>query len=529
MKFTRNVSILLISLWVAQPAWSACIDGGTPIPEFCTRFKDGDAQCALKSGSKDAIAIQCKSFKNECASYTFEETPFSFSKYRPATETTLGVKLPRNGSEWTLYRGMRGTAQITLQKTLSGIFGDPMPTVGSVQHFRIMKVLTGRESLQDEEGYLKKFGTYEDVARIKTCLPKLSDRAAAFFAADILDKSMKRFAEKKNFADYFMRYRSPEFNQEYGNTGEMLVYSGLHSAIAKVYGSRVLSFSDSPDRGFDANYWNFKDSGEWAIGTADVGEYLMPGYVDSRDIKGLIFTDSGDNLYQLGSHYGISYGIQRLTHEGKNYALLFEGQGQDCVILNSQNQVVPCTDQFRWPDSYLHLMSIRDPKQAVFTPPSAAPNSQPLPIIALIASCPVGEHCEIPKTLSGIQFATSTFIEPKAVLDEIMSTRFHKGNEFYRTAYFDLKGRAGGIDIVSAHYIPKGEKTNTFNEVTPYTANFCNGKKECDYRVSTAYLPDTAPGKEKTFAVSWKCLGSAIVQTLSVADGAVAGLKCTSP
>ena len=527
MTFIQKLPVLAVGILLSKLAWSACIDGSTPIPEFCTRFHEGDAQCALKSGSKDAIAIQCKSFKNECASYTFEETPFSFSKYRPATDTTHGVKLPRNGSEWTLYRGMRGTSQITLQKTLTGIFGDPMPTVGSVQHFRITKVLTGRESLQDEASYLKKFGTYDDVEKVKACLPKMSDRAAAFFAADILDKSMKRFAEKKNFADYFMRYRSPEFNQEYGNTGEMLVYSGLHSAIAKVYGSRVLSFSDTADRGFDANYWNFKDAGEWAIGTADVGEYLMPGYVDSRDIKGLVFTNSGDELYSLGSYYGIGYGIQRFTYEGKNYALLFEGQGQDCVILNSQNQVVPCTDQFRWPDSYLHLMCIRDPKQAVFIPPSAAPSSQPLPIVAIIGSCPVGESCELPKTLSGIQFAPSTYIEPKAILDEITSTRFHKGSEFYRATYFDLKGRSGGIDIVSAHYVSKDGKTNVFNEVTPYAANFCNGKKECNY--GTAYLPETAPGKEKTFAVSWKCSGSPTVQTLSVADGAVAGLKCQSP
>ncbi len=526
MVIARLLSILWVGILLSAPAWSACIEKSVPLPEFCTRAPEGDAGCVRESGSANAISIQCKTFQNTCSGYDFETAPFSFASYQPGPETIKGVQLPRTGREWTLYRGARENTQITVKKALAGIFGDSVPTIGAFEHFKITQILTGQVSIDAYAGDLKKFGNYDDVAAVKKKCGALGERAAAFFAADILDKGMKRFAAKRNFADYFLDYKAEQFfSQGFGNSGETMIYTGLHPRIASVYGGNVLVFGDSKQRGFDANFWNYKNKGGlWTIHSLDIGEYIIPNYLDSREIKGIYFTN-WDYYPHTEATFGIQYGIHSFTFEGKTYALLYEGRGESCVTMTSKFQMVPCTDEFQWLGSP-HYVDHRDSTGAVFPKPYEVSGGSPLPVLGIIAPCPEGRKCSLPTDLNVITFPESKVTESKRVLDEILSTRLYKGNEYYRTVYVDLKGRSQGIQVVSAHSVPEGDQISVFNDVTPYTANFCNGKKECGYKVSTEYIPDTAPGKIKTFTVRWKCAGADAEKTVSGKEGTALLLSC---
>lgn len=438
--------------------------------------------------------------------------PFSAASYMPADDSVNGVRLPRN--YFTLYRGVdRASNQVTLPMLLRGVFGDRTPTFGSFVHTDAYRALV-QHRYSDPNGVFSMYHLESIVREALDCKASYTDSEAYWTAAKISDYLFTQAAQQSYFKDSYFRYRESGFTT-YGDRGTAWVYNGLHPRTSNRYGDTVFVFTDPKKRGVDLNFFNYKDNREWAYHTADVGEYVMPGYADPEGYVGLWYNDGPDHraaAFLEARDRKITYGFHRVDlKDGKKAVYVYEGAGAMCAILDSDLVLKPCYDPFQWIATWGYA-SVRDSRQAVFSQPVPDRAGNPLPIAGIILDCAKGKPCEVPDEIKNRNFPISQLHLTRSEIGQI---------EKLGLTYKLLRHRNGGMEILSARY---GD-----TDVTTYTADFCEGqKRRCEYKVSKRYIP--APtGASSDFEVQYRCKPGDAIQTAIVpspAEDEIITLDC---
>ena len=104
--------------------------------------------------------------------------------------------------------------------------------------------------------------------------------------------------------------------------------------------------------------------------------------------------------------------------------------------------------------------------------------------------------------------------------------RFAKGGHAYRIEVFFPD--TPKINILEASYGSSLDESMRGNATTA-AAMFCNGREKCDYKVSSQFLGDPAPGKDENFEIHWKCGKNGPEKKTALpapADGQVIPIEC---
>ena len=90
-------------------------------------------------------------------------------------------------------------------------------------------------------------------------------------------------------------------------------------------------------------------------------------------------------------------------------------------------------------------------------------------------------------------------------------------------------GSGGGITVVSASYGLNVDSSTAAGNATGDIAQACNGQSNCDYRVDFHRIGDPFPGRQKTYAVTYRCADGQQRQASAPAEaglGSIVSLSC---
>ena len=489
-------------------------EGFSGIPDRCEREIAKDWSCASHPPQKKLLAYSCaaNSLTKACPGYHLEPTAFSFAKHLPAPQEINGVSLPRN--DYVLYRGIpKDSPQWTLPKVLRSLLGDPTPEIGTLYHSGLLSALNSHGSY--DSAILSRLKIKPDFDQLHDCRAQgYSYADSALLAADLMEKSFLRFEEAGQIPSGFFRYRDPLFTalNEYGTS---MIYGALHPKVSEVYGSKVLIYRDPLKRGNDINYWNYVQQNLWAQHTLDTAEYLMPGYIRSEEVQGLYQTDRERDWSDVTSTRNIIWAYHRLEHEGKTFVMVVDTKRTPhCVMSGKDGLLYPCEDPFHFPGNVSAVIDIRGNRtsEAVYKKPFVADGAKPLPVIAVIEACMLGQICKKPDWMRVLSPEDTAEALPKDVIDEIKNIRFVNSlGEPKRAVIHDVRARekvAGRVEVLNAYWTPVDQGHSAESDVTAYVANFCDAKASCEYKVSARFLPDLTSGQSKKLSVRYRCTGS---------------------
>ncbi len=536
---TRPSTHLLVTRLPASVG-PECLPKWETAPAQCVRTELQDSSCnQTKAGT---VAYDCSDQIVSCPKvYSGDEKVFSFKPYDAPDSVVDGVKMPRQAGAF-LYRGIQDSApQFDLKLVSRAILGDSSAYVGSYSHFELAGALTGSTDLNGS----KMISEYraarlpELSTELKACYPKglpshLAQRLGALFS----DLQFRAREKSSSLVPELIDYHSGRFH-EYSPE---VMFTSIFEKAASAYGNKVIVLKDNRARGVDLTYKNFHSHGKWFSSWIDHGEILLPGYAEPSDVEGLLMkTGDSGRFYQARTVTTAAFRI-RLENETssgtpESIVAIADGQGSYCVTRDG-DRIVECRDDFRKDVSYDYCLyhyglheACPDPKLsgANAGPMITALRDHPVPILATFRACRLGAPCPAPKEWLSKQTASAAHpgsTVDKNQIENIRKVRFAKGGHAYRIEVFFPD--TPKINVLEASYGSAFDETMRGNATTA-AAMFCNGRDKCDYKVSSQFLGDPAPGKDKNFEIRWKCgkNGPEKKTALSApADGQIIPIEC---
>ncbi len=397
---------------------AACVLADTTLPELCQYDESETKKCQEKDLRLSGYL--CHSFKSPCKRYA-DIPEFSFAPFDVTPAVIDNISLPRK--DFILYRGTDPrSGQFTLTKFIRGVFGDPTPTIGT----KIFSAMSSSFSGPQFDPNLFNFNAEKNINEVRKCQSVFKPDEALYLAKEAFNKNITAASEKMSFKNKYMNYFSSNYDA-YGNWGDMVLYSALYPRSANQYGKMVLSFTDKAHRGFDANYWNYVHKKKWYRYEVDVGEYLLPGYVNPQEYLGLWYNDgSGYHLDFSPRHITMGY-MAMTSSKGEKYILVYKGDGtSQCALPGNDGNVYPCQDEMSW---YT---------KALFPAPIIRQDLPPFPVIAVIVACPLDKKCSLPEEVVSRKYETAQMYIEEKVIQEVNNLIFTNSNLAFKTRWIDL-------------------------------------------------------------------------------------------
>ena len=296
----------------------------------------------------------------------------SLIDYNAKPSYEFGQFFPR--TDKLLYRGMK-YGQFDMTKAFKALFGHNEVMIES-------KYLTATKfSLQNKH---IPFRVYNDTIGYQNAIKSLrwksyeNDESALRASMMELNKLIENRTKTSLIDELVDRY-SANYN-EYGGLG---LYTSVYLPVALNYGPHVAVIKEKTPRGVDMTWHAYKKSnGSMDWPEVDNGEYMIPLAIPASDIVGYYYQDYYDN-YGGPTINTYANAMFRITHKNKNYIVIPNATGRDCVELNDDGKVYNCDS------NYVHSNKM-SPTPTQTTQAEA---------IAILALCNRGENCSVPSEL----------------------------------------------------------------------------------------------------------------------------------
>ncbi|MBJ00676.1 MAG: hypothetical protein CME67_05540 [Halobacteriovoraceae bacterium] len=301
---------------------------------------------------------------------------FSIAHHDPDVRVISSTVFPRNGKY--LWRAMN-TDQYTKFDAIKAMFGNSAANVESKVFSKLKMKLMGKSSPFPLLG----MGSYIDseLSKASKEIP-LTEVEASSRAKKIMDGHF--------FSLPFSTLESQSLNRwspAYLDWNPWLVFSSISPAICYLYNKEVLvSFKEEDKRSLDLTYYNYVLNGAWRGGYgsaahSDTGEFITPGHIDAKDIKGFFKTNPLNSSVELG--------LLKFSYKKKTYiAGLVNPSGANCFVMN---------------DFYDSIRECNYTKSALYvqdTEDGVKISDRTFPADFVIALCDEGEKCSIEKELA---------------------------------------------------------------------------------------------------------------------------------
>ena len=410
--------------------------------------------------------------------------------------------MSRPRSKGVLARGLqkRADGEMSFTKAIRAVFGDESAFFSAWGHYQLIRHAQGLASsdvASKMEKYLESEGQadfFKQACRCIAALPSKSQKDIQYarLAAQTIDRVLEqhrqagrlqaRYLDNQSALSVdFYAYPGREKVSPYIGRGELL-FGSFNPEIAHGYSEDLtIYWLERVQRSIDVNYFNYKLHGAWVHHPNDTDETETPGYVPPNDILGLSSSDKGLDLV-------------RFQFQGLTYAAVFP-YGTARSAFSSSNPVVLDDSQV--------FERIR--KQA---------------LLGVLKACPSGQACSLPVEVLN-QFATkkagwklswNQVGELETLLGPDKTLRAFGSDGAMMALPEAPKTVVGADGLVDSRIIVLNSNYATNHgspqgETTAAVAEWCQGKKTCDYQFSTARLGDPFPGYGKNFSIEWRCTG----------------------
>ena len=410
-----------------------------------------------------------------CAGFEIEGSPYSFGPMNAAPSVVGGVQMPRVST--LFYRGIPlESPQFGVEKVTAAILGISSRPIATYAHYYLTELLLRTNPLPALTGPTRPVveNLRSEIATLEACAKNqpFTRLEANHYASELLDRHFRKIEASGKIPDFFFDFRG--LGGAYRDSGAETLFASVYQPVTDYYGAQTLIFKDPDHRAIDLNYWNYKTHGTWRHASIDLGEVVMPGYVDSKDVMGLLV--KGGRAESTGSHF--TRAMTRFDWQGQHYVLILDPQDSNCIDASNPNgRPVFCESNY----------SIYEDALAFPKPLTA----RPVPVIGVVSSCPKGTDCPLPEELKKLFRVSQITIDP-AQLIQIKRARNKNHYAVYEPLFTKSVQAANKnrLIIVEATYGGNVRGIEAGN-VTAQAAAFCDGRSRCEYKVAQGFLGET--------------------------------------